>query len=211
MADSLTSRVQVFDPAEEYSVVFRRGLPHWSQPGTICFITWRTWDSIPANVLERWLTERDAWLRIHGINPTGDHWRRQVESLNSLQRREFQLLLSDRWNEHLDACHGECVLRQHELANVVADSLRHFDGDRYDLTDFVVMPNHVHLSAAFPDEHATLEQCDSWKHSRQQKSTERLAARVGSGSKTASTTSCDPLSNSITIVATLPRMRCGPV
>jgi type I restriction enzyme R subunit len=45
----------------------------------------------------------------------------------------------------------------------VADSLLHFDGDRYDLTDFVIMPNHVHLLAAFPDEQAMLEQCDSWK------------------------------------------------
>src|SRR5262249_42572849 len=34
----------------------------------------------------------------------------------------------------------------------------------YDLTDFVVMPNHVHLLAAFPDETTMLEQCESWKH-----------------------------------------------
>jgi putative transposase len=32
------------------------------------------------------------------------------------------------------------------------------------LLDFVVMPNHVHLLAAFPDEAAMLEQCESWKH-----------------------------------------------
>jgi len=31
-------------------------------------------------------------------------------------------------------------------------------------TDFVVMPNHVHLLAAFPDEGSMLAQCESWKH-----------------------------------------------
>jgi type I restriction enzyme R subunit len=50
------------------------------------------------------------------------------------------------------------------LAEEVARSLKHFDGDRYDLTDFVVMPNHVHLLVAFPDEQSMLAQCESWKH-----------------------------------------------
>ena len=30
--------------------------------------------------------------------------------------------------------------------------------------DFVVMPNHVHLLAAFATEEALKEQCDSWMH-----------------------------------------------
>jgi type I restriction enzyme R subunit len=41
--------------------------------------------------------------------------------------------------------------------------LQHFDGDRYGLTDFTVMPNHVHMVVAFPDEESMLAQCDSWK------------------------------------------------
>jgi type I restriction enzyme R subunit len=56
------------------------------------------------------------------------------------------------------------VLRRPELSQIVADSLCHFDGDRYELTDFVVMPNHVHLLVAFPDEESLLKQCESWKH-----------------------------------------------
>ncbi len=56
------------------------------------------------------------------------------------------------------------MLRQPELAKVVAESLQKFDGDRYELTDFVVMPNHVHLLAAFPNEEAMLKQCENWKH-----------------------------------------------
>ena len=33
----------------------------------------------------------------------------------------------------------------------------------YELTDYIVMPNHVHLLAAFPDSPAMLDQCESCK------------------------------------------------
>ena len=50
--------LQMFDPHAEYAVVERR-LPHWAQAGTMCFITWRSFDSIPSTVLRRWHAERD--------------------------------------------------------------------------------------------------------------------------------------------------------
>jgi putative transposase len=161
--DPLRFRIQVFDPTQEYAVIERR-LPHWVQPGTICFITWRTWDSIPEPVLQSWIATRDEWLVHHDIDPEKDDWQRQLHLLDHSLAAEFQQLVAERWNEHLDACHGACVLRRPELAQIVADSLRHFDGDHYDLTDFVVMPNHVHLLATFPGEPAMLDQCKSWKH-----------------------------------------------
>ncbi|MGL6096333.1 MAG: transposase [Fimbriiglobus sp.] len=43
-------------------------------------------------------------------------------------------------------------------------SLHRFDGERYALFDYVVMPNHVHLLAAFPEADAMHRQCASWKH-----------------------------------------------
>jgi type I restriction enzyme R subunit len=46
---------------------------------------------------------------------------------------------------------------------MVANSLLHFDGDRYQMGDFVVMPNHVHLLAMFPSFQAMKLQCRSWK------------------------------------------------
>ncbi|MEX2140336.1 MAG: transposase [Pirellulales bacterium] len=163
MNEPLRDRIQVFDPKQDYAIVERR-LPHWSQSGTLAFITWRTWDSIPANVLAEWLALRNAWLRRHGIDPEGANWRTALNKLDVHQALEFRLMISDRWNDHLDACHGECVLRRPELAGEVASSLTHFDQERYDLTDFVVMPNHVHLLVAFPDEQSMLNQCESWKH-----------------------------------------------
>ena len=155
--------IQVFDRRQEYAV-FERRLPHWAQAGTIAFLTWRTWDSIPQAALDRWLAERARWLRAHGIDPEAADWQRKLADLDRPLFQEFQLLIADRWNDHLDECHGACVLRRPELAAIVRDSLLHFDGDRYELTDFVVIPNHVHVLAAFPDANSMLTQCDSWKH-----------------------------------------------
>ena len=164
--------MQVFDPKQEYSVVWRR-LPHWSQAGTMAFITWRTWDSMPRAVIDVWLAERHEWLARHGVKCT-PHAEREDEHLAERDAytsllgpalaREFQLFLSDRWNDHLDDLHGACVLRRPELADEVVKSLHRFDGNRYELSDFVIMPNHVHVLAAFPDEKSMLQQCDSWKH-----------------------------------------------
>lgn len=155
--------IDLFDPEQDIAIVYRR-LPHWSQAGAVCFITWRTFDSIPAPVLRQWLDERGQYLRRHGIDPSAADWRGQLNRLAPRIRNEFYRTFSDRWNDHLDACHGACVLRRPELSCIVADSLLHFDGQRYDLTDFVVMPNHVHVLVAFPDEESLLKQCESWKH-----------------------------------------------
>jgi putative transposase len=155
-------RIRVFDPKDRYTVVERR-LPHWSQAGTLAFITWRTWDSMPATVLNEWLAERDAWLLRHDIDPQSN-WRNALLNLDVTSVLEFRQLISDRWNDNLDACHGACELRRPELSDVVASSLMRFDGERYDLTDFIVMPNHVHVLAAFSDEESMLAQCESWKH-----------------------------------------------
>jgi type I restriction enzyme R subunit len=156
--------IRTFDPKDEYFVVERRDLPHWTQAGTVAFITWRTWDSIPKPVYIEWLRIRAGWLRKHGIDPDDKQWRERLTALDRSDQFQFRELLAERWEASLDECHGACVLRQPELAKIVADSLLHFDGDRYVVTDYVVMPNHVHLLAAFPTPETMLKQCDSWKH-----------------------------------------------
>jgi type I restriction enzyme R subunit len=45
----------------------------------------------------------------------------------------------------------------------VADGLKHFDGERYELGDFVVMPHHVHLLVGLSGDTDIEQQCYSWK------------------------------------------------
>jgi len=142
----------------------RRVLPHWFQPNAAMFVTFRTADSMPREVLRRWDAEQREWLRQrgHAIGPHDEllRWEELPESL----RPTFRQLRDGRWHWHLDSCHGECVLRRRELAEIVMNSLRHFDGDRYDLDCAVVMPNHVHLLVQFHPPTTCRGQSESWLH-----------------------------------------------
>jgi putative transposase len=153
--------LQFFDPTESFAVA-ERGLPHWTQAGTVCFLTWRTWDSMPVEWVERWLEERAAWLLAHNIEPVGD-WQARLHQLPSALMTEFNRTFAGRFESALDDCHGSCLLREPTLAAVVGEALHHLDGMAYQLTDFIVMPNHVHLLASFPDESAMLARCEAWK------------------------------------------------
>jgi putative transposase len=44
----------------------------------------------------------------------------------------------------IDEGRGACLLRVPEHATIVRDALQHFDGERYRLLAWVIMPNHVH-------------------------------------------------------------------
>jgi REP element-mobilizing transposase RayT len=155
--------VQVFDPTAEVTVVDRR-LPHWSQPGAIAFITWRTADSLPAEILDRWFENRKQWLACHGIDVNRPDWKESLAKLDNILAATFRALFWNRWHDALDKCRGTCILRESNIAQIVVRSLHYFDLKRYSLLDFVVMPNHVHLLASFPTEEGMLIQCESWKH-----------------------------------------------
>jgi len=92
------------------------------------------------------------------------HWSELLPLLSDRQRREFDSHFNRCRETKLDECLGECVLKNPELAQIVADALLHFDGDRYRMGDFVVMPNHVHLLAAFATPEIMEQQFASWLH-----------------------------------------------
>jgi REP element-mobilizing transposase RayT len=77
-------------------------------------------------------------------------------------RRDFRRFAKQLESE-MDAGHGECVLRRSTLSSIVAASLHHFNGTRYTLGDFVVMPNHVHLLVGGMPRDSMLAQVKSWK------------------------------------------------
>ncbi|MEZ6135422.1 MAG: transposase [Pirellulaceae bacterium] len=154
---------ELFDPQAELSV-YEHCRPHWSQAGAIVFLTFRTHDSIPKEVIERWNREKLQWLVERQLANADQDWHEVVAFLQRDQRTRFNRQF-DRCREvFLDTCHGDCVLKRPELSQIVADSLLYFDGQRYKLGDFVVMPNHVHVLVAFASPELLKQQCDSWLH-----------------------------------------------
>lgn len=154
--------LHLFDRDADVSIQYRR-LPHWSQAGAITFITWRTEDSMPDAVRNEWFDDRRRWLTKFGIDISNPDWDQRLMQLHRKLQNEFRTHFWNRWHDALDAGHGACVLQQPNLSKIVADSLQHSDGQNYLILDYVVMPNHVHLLVAFPDERGMLNQCESWK------------------------------------------------
>jgi type I restriction enzyme R subunit/putative DNA methylase len=104
---------------------YSRGyLPHFDSPYVIQHITYRLADSLPRAVLEQIQTE----LRT---------------SIQDEDQR--QTALRQRVETYLDAGNGSCVLQEPEVAACVVDTWHRFDGKRYHLLEWVVMPNHCHV------------------------------------------------------------------
>ena len=93
-------------------------LPHYDAPGVTQIVTLRLADSLPAS-------RHSEWEHLLCIEDNRER-RRRLEA-------------------YLDRGLGECWLRQPAIAKLTEDALRFFDGQRYQLQAWVVMPNHVHL------------------------------------------------------------------
>ena len=100
---------------------YARGyLPHLDGAETqhVCF---RLFDSLPQHVLDEWRVE-----------------------LESLPPKEADLEQRKRLDAFLDSGYGSCYLRDERVAAAVQNALLFFDGARYTLHAWCVMPNHVH-------------------------------------------------------------------
>lgn len=128
-----------------------RNLPHWDQSGVWQFVTWRLADSLPQSKLNEWKSERHAWRARH------------PEPWDAATEDEYHALFTSRIDKWLDAGYGTCVLRDPACAGIVAEAIHHFDGDRYRLGAFVVMPNHVHVLFRPAPERGLKEILHSWK------------------------------------------------
>lgn len=98
----------------------RGHLPHWEQDQGVYFVTFRLADSLPKSVL--------AALQLELVhNP------------------EFRIKKAREVERLLERSHGACHLKNPVIADLVANALKNFDGSRYRLFAWCIMPNHVHV------------------------------------------------------------------
>ena len=99
----------------------RRGyLPHFDANGFTQFITFRLADSLPSTIFESLKFK----LETKQITEIEYHW--QIEKA-------------------LDVGSGPTFLKNPRVAELVAKAVLKFDGQRYELSAWVIMPNHVHI------------------------------------------------------------------
>jgi putative DNA methylase len=102
---------------------YSRGyLPHFDAEWQTQTMTFRLFDSMPQETL-------DAWR----------------EEISSLPKKEYDLERRKRIDAYLDQGYGSCFLRDDRIAEIIQNALLHFDGERYSLHAWVVMPNPVHI------------------------------------------------------------------
>jgi type I restriction enzyme R subunit len=154
---------ELFDPNGETTVREGSNLPHWCQQGVTYFVTIRTEDSIPAATARIWRQRRADWLLRCGVEIGKSNWMDALARLPRQKQQQFHETFSQEYLDALDQGRGACLLQNGELAKIVADSLLYFDGSRYCLGDFVVMPNHLHLLVCLLDESEIEGICYSWK------------------------------------------------
>ena len=139
-------------PASQYH---RSHLPHFEAgeaPQHVCF---RLADSLPAAVVAGWRPE---------LSRLPEAWRAAG--------------MRERAEAALDRGHGACWLCRPEVAALVRDAILHFDGIRYVLHAWVVMPNHVHALVTPLDGWPLSAILHSWK-SFTATSANRLLGRRG--------------------------------
>ena len=90
-------------------------------------ITFRLYDSLPKEVIEEIKLKLD-------INEDDD-------SCDSIQYQRLRQKIA----EYEDAGYGQCFLRDERIAAIMQDTLKHFDGERYQLICWCIMPNHIHV------------------------------------------------------------------
>ena len=101
---------------------FRGYLPHFDDGVSPQFVTFRLADSLPHNYIDKL---DNAMPRLPDAAMARER-RRRIEAA-------------------LDGGAGTCWLNQPRIATLVRDALQHFDGERYHLHAWVLMPNHVHV------------------------------------------------------------------
>jgi menaquinone-specific isochorismate synthase len=129
-------------------------LPHWRQDGAVYAVTFRLADSVPAQVLDGWQQEREQLVQA-ATKKDGKLTREEADRLRVLFTDKVEVFLNNR--------QGSCWMMRDDVAELVQKALLHFDGTRYDLLAWCVMPNHVHVVVWPRPEHSLESILHSWK------------------------------------------------
>jgi REP element-mobilizing transposase RayT len=144
----------------------RRELPHWVQDEKIYFVTFRLFDSLPVAKREEIENEKELW---HRLNP---------EPLSSFQQSDYARRFTQKINRWLDSGYGVCFLRNRAVRDSVTRTLTFFNGSRYRLGEFTIMPNHLHVLVTPLGEYQLRFILHSWK-SYSAKQINRILGRSG--------------------------------
>ena len=120
------------------SKFYRRNLPHYFIPEACYFITYRLANSLPVQKLQLLKNEYEQVCK-------------EIK-LQKLSKIEIDKKITNEWKKYFDRIDnllhqnsgGPKYLEQTQIADIIAESLKFFDANDYDLISYCIMPNHVH-------------------------------------------------------------------
>ncbi len=128
-------------PMQTHLGWYSRGyISHYDRGNIYQVVTYRLADSLPT-------------VKLNQLN-------RQLQDMDVKKRQVARRKQIEKW---LDVGLGSCLLKHKACAQTVIEAWKHFNGVRYDLVAWVVMPNHVHLLAYFHEGWPMGKVINSWK------------------------------------------------
>ena len=140
MPNSFKARVVISKKDGQDGWHSRGYFPQFDGEGLTQHVSFHLFDSLPQSVLNRWREE----LRMRPQKEADLEWRMRIQ-------------------DFLDSGYGACLLKEDRFAQIVENALLHFDGHRYALHSWCVMPNHVHTLFTPAREFKMSEIVHSWK------------------------------------------------
>ncbi len=114
-----------------------RHLPHIFAEDKPIFITYRLKFTLPQKVMDQYKKRIEDWNKEVLALPKAE----RVIRLQTKDRRFFD------WFDRLIAISPEVpsLLHRDDVREIIEESFKHFDGLRYTLLSYCIMPNHVHV------------------------------------------------------------------
>jgi hypothetical protein len=121
-------------------------LPHFENSAATYFVTFRLADSLPTALLLSWKTEMQ-----------------QKMCLEKTKSEIFAHEYNSKIEKYIDAGHGNCWLKDPEIASLVRNALRYFDKERYVQHAWTLMPNHFHILFTILENFSLSKILHSWE------------------------------------------------
>lgn len=139
---------------EEVSFRERRYLPHYERRDALYFITFRLAGALPRHAIDQANEERRILERRLAL---------ATDSVRQQEIAQLDIALGSRIEKYLDAGYGACHLRLPQIAEIVEGALAHFEGSRYQLFCWCILPNHVHVVTRPVAGYSLSRNVHSWK------------------------------------------------
>jgi REP element-mobilizing transposase RayT len=163
----------------------RKYLPHIENQ-RYQMITYRLYDSVPREVIEQW--KREVGGRVRASSPPNNEDAANGTQASSLQnlragspRSNASSEIDVQWagsphsnkskvreklvmiDKYEDSGVGQCFMRDDRVAQIVKDTLFYYDGKKYKIIAWCIMPNHVHILIEVFNGFSLSEIIHSWK------------------------------------------------